>query len=202
MLSIPLIARFMGPSRGPSGADRTRAGPMLVPWTLLSETFPLVFINITPTARRQTEYTRGVIATNIQLILWKLWLSRATPTGSGIFLISFIYLIYLYDRELVTRAYNQHYGDMYQFVKLFWGFKSPSGDMNSSAALPRQVHVWLDYFKLHRAGEVGVCFLGFCCCWRWFRLKSGMQIESLLGNYNIFSVSFDKYHINSFKLAG
>ena len=193
----------MGPSRGPSGADRTRVGPMLVPWTLLSETFRLVFINITPTARRQTEYTRGVIATNIQLILWKLWLSHATPTGSGIFLISFIYFIYFYDRELVTRAYNQHYGDMYQFVKLFWGFKSPSGSMNSSAALPRQVHVWLDYFKLHRAGEVGVCALGFCCCcWRWFRLMSGMQIESLLGNYNIFSVSFDKYYINSFKLAG
>ena len=33
---VPLIARFMGPSWGPSGADRTRIGPMLAPWTLLS----------------------------------------------------------------------------------------------------------------------------------------------------------------------
>ena len=32
-----LIARFMGPAWGPSGADRTQVGPMLAPWTLLSE---------------------------------------------------------------------------------------------------------------------------------------------------------------------
>ena len=32
----PLIARFMGPTWGPSGADRTQVCPMLVPWTLLS----------------------------------------------------------------------------------------------------------------------------------------------------------------------
>ena len=32
-----LIARFMGPTWGPSGADRTQVGPMLAPWTLVSE---------------------------------------------------------------------------------------------------------------------------------------------------------------------
>ena len=31
-----LIAKFMGPTWGPSGADRTQADPMLAPWTLLS----------------------------------------------------------------------------------------------------------------------------------------------------------------------
>ena len=31
-----LIARFMGPTWGPSGADRTQVGRMLTPWTLLS----------------------------------------------------------------------------------------------------------------------------------------------------------------------
>ena len=31
-----LIARFMGPTWGPSEADRTQVGPMLAPWTLLS----------------------------------------------------------------------------------------------------------------------------------------------------------------------
>ena len=30
------IARFMGPTWGPSGADRTQVGPMLAQWTLLS----------------------------------------------------------------------------------------------------------------------------------------------------------------------
>ena len=32
-----LIARFMGPTWGPSGAYRPQVGPMLAPWTLLSE---------------------------------------------------------------------------------------------------------------------------------------------------------------------
>ena len=31
-----LIARFMGPTWGPSEADRTQVGPMLAPWILLS----------------------------------------------------------------------------------------------------------------------------------------------------------------------
>ena len=30
-----MLARFMGPTWGPSGADRTKAGPMSDPWTLL-----------------------------------------------------------------------------------------------------------------------------------------------------------------------
>ena len=34
-LSSP-IAKFMGPTWGPSGANRTQVGPMLAPWTLLS----------------------------------------------------------------------------------------------------------------------------------------------------------------------
>ena len=34
----PLITRFMGPTWGPSGADKTQVGPMLAPWTLLSGT--------------------------------------------------------------------------------------------------------------------------------------------------------------------
>ena len=31
-----LIAMFMGPTWGPSGAERTQVGPLLAPWTLLS----------------------------------------------------------------------------------------------------------------------------------------------------------------------
>ena len=33
---VTLIARFVGPTWGPSGADRTQVGPMLAPRTLLS----------------------------------------------------------------------------------------------------------------------------------------------------------------------
>ena len=34
--SITQIARFMRPTWGPPGADRTQVGPMLAPWSLLS----------------------------------------------------------------------------------------------------------------------------------------------------------------------
>ena len=34
-----LITRFMRPTWGPSGADRTQVGPVLAPWTLLSWLF-------------------------------------------------------------------------------------------------------------------------------------------------------------------
>ena len=42
-----LIAKFMGPTWGPSGANRTQVGPMLAPWTLLSGSaliFPSTYI--------------------------------------------------------------------------------------------------------------------------------------------------------------
>ena len=45
MFKTALIARFMGPARGPSGADRTQVGPMLAPWTLLSGCFRLSVTN-------------------------------------------------------------------------------------------------------------------------------------------------------------
>ena len=35
-LKNTLIVRFMGPTWGPPGDDRTQVGPMLAPWTLLS----------------------------------------------------------------------------------------------------------------------------------------------------------------------
>ena len=38
IINTPLIARFIGPTQGPSGGDRTQVGPLLAPWTLLSGT--------------------------------------------------------------------------------------------------------------------------------------------------------------------
>ena len=38
---LSLIARFIGPIWGPSGANRTQVGPMLAPWTLLSGVLPI-----------------------------------------------------------------------------------------------------------------------------------------------------------------
>ena len=42
---ITLIARFMGSTWGPSGADRTQVGPMLAPWTYLSGLFMILPLN-------------------------------------------------------------------------------------------------------------------------------------------------------------
>ena len=35
-LGVPQIAKFVGPTWDPAGADRIQVGPMLAPWTLLS----------------------------------------------------------------------------------------------------------------------------------------------------------------------
>ena len=40
-----LIARFMGSTWGPSGADRTQVGPMLAPWTLLSGNTQFIWLH-------------------------------------------------------------------------------------------------------------------------------------------------------------
>ena len=40
--ALSLITRFMGPTWGPSEADRAQVGPMLAPWTLLSGMLPLM----------------------------------------------------------------------------------------------------------------------------------------------------------------
>ena len=42
----PKIARFLGLTRGPSGADRTQVGPILVPWTLLSGELTLQMLQL------------------------------------------------------------------------------------------------------------------------------------------------------------
>ena len=43
--SLSLIARFMGPIWGPSGAGRTQVGPMLAPWTFLFGVRKAFFVN-------------------------------------------------------------------------------------------------------------------------------------------------------------
>ena len=48
------IARFMGPTWGPTGADKTHVSPMLAPWTLISGTpchltWRIIKINYEPT---------------------------------------------------------------------------------------------------------------------------------------------------------
>ena len=52
---ISLIARFLGPTWGPSGADRTQVGPMLAPWTLLSGMASYHIVKLHPGHQLKTE---------------------------------------------------------------------------------------------------------------------------------------------------
>ena len=56
-----LIARFMGPTWGPSGADRTQVGPMMASWTLLSGISRL-------SSNKQSDVTSSIITNTINLI--------------------------------------------------------------------------------------------------------------------------------------
>ena len=44
-LILSQIARFMGPTWGPPGTDRTQVGPMLAPWSLLSGVVNTVIVD-------------------------------------------------------------------------------------------------------------------------------------------------------------
>ena len=64
---ITLIARFVGPTRGPSWADRIQVGPMLAPWILLSGIFISPEISKYPQIMYQMtfSYIRIVTVTNL-----------------------------------------------------------------------------------------------------------------------------------------
>ena len=72
-----LIARFMGPTWGPSGADRTQVGPMLAPWTLLSG-----YLFKTP--HTSTVRVRYVLLVLLCFVLSLLFLLSKTPHTSTV----------------------------------------------------------------------------------------------------------------------
>ena len=94
VLSIPittLIARFMGPTWGPPGADRAQVGPMLAPWTLLSgqEAYDFymelpayvkykTFINLVRQGKSEIIHQDGrrLIGTGILIINLRRWSDR------------------------------------------------------------------------------------------------------------------------------
>ena len=66
-----LIARFMGPTWGPSGADRTQVGPMFAAWTLLSgqfSNFPIIAVIF---------FFQSIVIQHPQLYLWSGFIAGA-----------------------------------------------------------------------------------------------------------------------------
>ena len=91
-----LIAKFMGPTWVPSGADRTQVGPMLAPWTLLSGLVSFhtvnsfedgtIFIymhtlfnngwrwNMYTAGKKVTEYLKSTMETLVfDILIWGKW---------------------------------------------------------------------------------------------------------------------------------
>ena len=65
-----LITKLMGPTWGPTRADRTQVGPMLAPWTLLSGFIFKTYISHLPWYRKQYSFRRTVSRTQgINIIL-------------------------------------------------------------------------------------------------------------------------------------
>ena len=71
----PPIARFMGPTWGPSGADKTQVGPMLAPWTLLSGDILVSLVSSWPHGHWES---RAYTSTRESTPNHKLILSRKT----------------------------------------------------------------------------------------------------------------------------
>ena len=72
-----LIACVMGPTWGPSGADRTQMGPILAPWTLLSDNLSTsIGIKIIPVPEDQPWW----IWVKHSYPMWWGWLKTVTHT--------------------------------------------------------------------------------------------------------------------------
>ena len=91
-----LIPRFMGPTWGPSGADRTQVGPMLAQWTLLSKFIKLKLIddrivNTTQNSNFPIFMNFNSLTLRCRL-LW--WIAEPVIVLNGI-----IYLFYIFSRH-------------------------------------------------------------------------------------------------------
>ena len=65
---LTLITRFMGPTWGPSRANRTQVGPMLAPWILLSGKFTTTSCEIFCKWMPQNTYDNK--STLVQVMAW------------------------------------------------------------------------------------------------------------------------------------
>ena len=75
-----LIARFMGPIWGPSGAVRTQVGPILASWTLLSGNINIFFPDVEISIIRMREsWGHLIFVTRILILIrWHIYIETAT----------------------------------------------------------------------------------------------------------------------------
>ena len=99
---IPLIARFMGPTWGPAGADRTQVGPMLAPWTLLSGTCNRICALLT---------TRKSFWLAFSFVRFWYWVFLAVPRRrfwfSNDFTSAILCIDLIYDQWVIFQSHSE-----------------------------------------------------------------------------------------------
>ena len=125
---IFLIARFMGPTWGPPGDDRTQVGPMLAPWTLLSGIrWTVMTWHLTghQPLSKQIMIQFPVVACIVQIIrpclhrhIFKQILVNLSFTGLSSFSSNIIWVVgpvlqkrYHFDLMLVKKNQSYEHGD-------------------------------------------------------------------------------------------
>ena len=85
----------MGPTWGPSGADRTQVGPMVAPWTLLSRSFmailisykaaPISYLLLYWSSNKYTcawyWYSTNIAFRKVKMCVCSMWSSMLMPTN-------------------------------------------------------------------------------------------------------------------------
>ena len=102
-LDKPLIARSMGPTWDPSGADRTRVGPKYAPWTLLSG--PLIKLGH---GLLIDSYKTMYVVTHSSMHFFKLFINVAVKYSVMIWIVIIYILIWTHWKTTFTWCFRKN----------------------------------------------------------------------------------------------
>ena len=71
-----LITRFMGPTWGPPGADKTQLGPMLAPWISLSG-----YLSSRASIHKAVRHSKNLVKTRNSIMIVSRWNLTGIPTA-------------------------------------------------------------------------------------------------------------------------
>ena len=108
-----LIARFMGPTWGPSGAGRAQVGPMLVPRTLLSglgkECLPQQNLNVNALLNGKTSSFQSAFCTLLYMRPYvRASVSNQEKNESSLSLLCFVHHVWIYHCVMRFQLWSRH----------------------------------------------------------------------------------------------
>ena len=152
---LTLIARFMGPTWGPHGADRTQVGPMLAKWTydkmifreyysmflMISTVYPKKYAHGFCFAVLCCGYTLTDFPISIRLTSLALWQSNNCPSASKATLMNMDKYFMLIHYE---RLHNHNKAKHNKTVCIFLGIYCTYNDstiMKATASIITNTHL-------------------------------------------------------------